>query len=441
MSNYRVQVNKKWVFGSLYALLMLLVFVRYVFQIDFPPFILLAITILMACLGDRNEILAVCMLCIPLTTAFQYTYALLFALLLYLAKYSDSIRMDATVIPILLLVLWELFHCLVGDFSIKQLVVMFLPYLLCGILMWQDAENVDYAYVARAFAGCVCVMCITLVAMVLVRTDFNLAAAYVRMQRLGSASENSGEISLVLNPNSLGTMCALAVSCLLQLISTGKKKTLDVVIVIVLLMCGALSLSRTYLALILIMAALFWLAQEGSMGKKLRFLVVLVLIGMLAFGMLYLLFPAAIEEYITRFQVGDLTTGRSVLFRMYHQFLLSSYDILFFGIGLTNFTERIMGMSDAYNVPHNGFQEAAVAWGVIGLALFLAFVIVMVLQAEKSCRRRTLLSYIPLLLLLAKIQAGQMLTSDYTMLLFALCYLSLCQEFTPRRSARIGRRR
>ena len=41
MSKYRLQLNKRFWFSSLYCLLMALVFVRHVFQIDFPMVILL----------------------------------------------------------------------------------------------------------------------------------------------------------------------------------------------------------------------------------------------------------------------------------------------------------------------------------------------------------------------------------------------------------------
>ena len=430
MNNYRIQLNKKWAFGFLYALLMVILFVRYVFQISFPDVVIQGITILMVCLGDRDQIVAVCMLCIPLTTAFQDTYTLLTAAVLLVVKHGKSIRINLTAIPLLLLVFWELLHCVTGVFSVKHLIAMFLPFLLWGLLLWQDAQKIDYGYVIRSFALCTCVMCITLLSMVMARANFNLAAAAVQLQRLGSATERSGEITLTINPNSLGIMCAMAICGLVQLMLLGKRKPMDLPMVIVLLVSGALSLSRTYLALLLIAAVLFWMAQEGSIGKKIGFLFRLVLFALLAFGLLYILFPTAVEGYIHRFEVSDLTSGRSLLMRKYHEFLWSSPEILLFGIGLTGFSERIMDMHIAYNVPHNGFQEAMCAWGLIGFMLFLTVLLVSVIRAERTGGKKKLLNYIPLLVLLAKIQAGQMLTSDYTMLLFPLAYLSLCQDFS-----------
>jgi hypothetical protein len=53
--------------------------------------------------------------------------------------------------------------------------------------------------------------------------------------------------------------------------------------------------------------------------------------------------------------------------------------------------------------------------------------------ARKNVAKQSLLNYIPLLILAAKIMVGQMLTSNYTMLAFAYCYLSLTQNFEQNR--------
>lgn len=435
MSAYRLQPNKRWIFHLLMALLLSMVFVRYVFSVDFPAAVLLAIAVAMVCVGDRDGILAVCLMCMPLTGAFQYTYALLAAAVALAVKYPKDTRIGLSLVPLVLLVVWELLHGLGGEFSPKRLVVMFIPDLLVCLLMWQRGKDADYGYIVRCLAVCTCAVCLTLIGSVLARSGYRLSAAVENMQRLGFTGEEAGSEELVMNPNSVGILCVLAVSGLLQLITTGRAKAWDLPMVVLMLVCGALTMSRTYLALVLIMTVLFWAAQEGSFLKKLRFLGAVILVGAVAAGILFAVFPAVMERFIERFSGSDLTSGRSDLFRDYSEFFFESPEVILFGVGLTDFSTRIMSRYQvSFNVPHNGIQEALIAWGIPGFGVFLILVGMMLLLGREKTGKMRLVNHIPLLLLLAKVQVGQMLTSDYTMLALVFACLSLCADLRPVRS-------
>jgi hypothetical protein len=64
-------------------------------------------------------------------------------------------------------------------------------------------------------------------------------------------------------------------------------------------------------------------------------------------------------------------------------------------------------------VPHNGYQEIDVAWGVIGFAIAAVFFTGMFVHATKrgGTTRVKLIHYLPLFLLLVNILAGQFITS------------------------------
>ena len=127
----------------------------------------------------------------------------------------------------------------------------------------------------------------------------------------------------------------------------------------------------------------------------------------------------------------DITTGRLSTMELYHRFIWSSPRNLAFGIGLQDFGEKVMVVYRiAPFVSHNAIQELVTAWGMPGLVLFVALWILMIWRSRKFSRRQTLLNYIPLLVILLKSQAGQMLNSAYTMLAFAYAYLSMCQRFS-----------
>jgi O-antigen ligase len=179
------------------------------------------------------------------------------------------------------------------------------------------------------------------------------------------------------------------------------------------------------------MAILLLVCQKGSVSQKIKFVCIVAVIVLIALGLLFLLFPALMEFYISRFQMEDLTTGRMDLMAHYHEFVMSDPVHLFFGIGLHDFNKKVMNVYRiARNVPHNGVQELIVAWGLPGLIMFLILWVVMILRARQCCKKQGLINYIPLLIILLKVQAGQMLNSAYTMLAFSFAYLSMCCDLT-----------
>lgn len=416
-------------------LLMFLVSVKYIFQIPLPSAVVMGLLCLMICLGDLSQIVAVCVMCLPLTEAITHDYVLLFAMAVLAVRYTKQIRVDLSIAPVLLMILWELLHNLSGIFSVRQLTVTFIPLLLCAMLMWMDAARIDYALVVRRFAVCTCVMCLTLVGMVLVRADFDLVAAFSGMQRLGLQEENAPAVSVSINPNSVGILCVLAVSGLLQMIAQGRRRPTDPLLIVLILICGALTLSRTYLVLLVLMAVLFVFAQRKGMKRKLKTLAAMFGAAAAAVIVLQLAMPFVVEKFISRFQSSDITSGRTGLLQQYNAYILSGPEVLFWGIGLTDFSQRVVAATDLFNVPHNGIQELVIAWGLPGLCMMGLFGLSMCLRARKTAKRLRLMNWIPLILLVVKIQAGQMLTSGYTMLAFTLAYLSLAQDFSGRSEA------
>lgn len=439
------QINQKKhsraIFYGLLALLLGLCFIRYALQVNFPRSILLVLAVLIALLGDRDEIIAMCICCIPLHTSFHYVYALLFCIVIYVVKFGRSIRLNLTIVPVLLMILWELPHCFGLQFSPVTFVSDFIPLLLLAVIMCSDIRGLDYGLIVRAMAVSVAAMCILLIGKLAYVANFNLVAVVAGLQRLGLDAEETQNLLTVSggeqNPNTLGIMCVLAISGLMQLRMAGKGTKSDVLLVIFLLVFGTLTSSRTYLACLAVMALLLLFSQKGNLTRKFRFLAILVAVVLLAVVLLCLIFPELMAYYFSRFQVEDVTTGRIGLMARYHDFIVSDPKIMFFGIGLHEFYARILEVYRvASHVPHNGIQELVLAWGIPGLLLFLALWLAMTFRSRNFCRRQRLLNYIPMLILLAKIQAGQMLTSAYTMLAFSYAYLSMAQDFSTDASAK-----
>lgn len=418
-------------FYWLLALLLGMISLRYSLQIDIPPVLLLAIILSMAVLGDLNEIACVCLCCIALHESIDLFYALGFCIVVIAVKYPKEIRLNPSIIPIFLMIVWELLHCFRADFSLRTFIVNCIPLLVLAVFMCLDARKIDYSFVVQAFAIALAVICLSLLLKLIYLADFNILKAFAGLQRLGhDASEVSLDGKGSIQTNTLGILCVLATTGLMQLRMAGSRSPKDMLLALFLMVFGALTASRTYLVCLALMLVLLLFSQQGDIKTKLRYLSGVCLLVLIALGLLYLIFPDLMEYYISRFQEADITTGRDVLMINYGKFIRTNPKVMFFGIGLNHFGDDLMTTYKvAGHVPHNGIQELVIAWGLEGLILFICLWLIMIWRSRHFCKNQKLINYIPLIIILIKAQAGQMLNSSYTMLTFSYAYLSMCQEF------------
>lgn len=427
--------KSRTLFYILLAMLLGLAFVRYALQIYYPRGILLLLAILIACVGDPDEIVAMCICCIPLQEMFHLFYVLLGCFILYALKYSHRIRINLIIMPVFLIILWELLHCLWNPFSPVTFVSRFLPYVLLTLLVCTVETEFDYDFITRALAISTAAMCICLLGKLLYVSGFDVKATFAGLQRLGMDSKEV-ESSLTvtggeINPNTLGILCVLCISGLMQLRTAGRKQRGDLAIALILLVFGALTSSRTYLVCLAAMIILLLFSQKRSLSHKIKFLCGTAALILVALVVLNVFFSELMDYYIDRFQVLDITTGRFDLIKMYHEFIFSKPQYFLYGVGIHDFDKKMINQYKvASYVPHNGIQELLLAWGVPGLLIFGVLLLLMIRRSKKIHKKQSLLNYIPLLIILLKSMVGQLVTSPYTMLALSYAYLSLCCDMT-----------
>lgn len=427
MESLKIRLDKRSRFYVLFALLLLLVFIRYVAQIAFPQVIFLAVIAVIAFLGDRDEIIAMCMCCIPLYTSLQDIFALGICVIIYAVRFGRDIRINFSVIIIVLLLIWELLHCFVTNFSIAQFFALTVPFALCIVLMSTHTQERDYSFISRTLAGCTLYMCVVVLSKYIVAANYNFALAFEKMSRLQGTIDDAVVEGATFNPNTLGFFCILASVGLLQLLVAGSGTRRDLVVSVLLLVCGTLTMSLTYFFCLSVMMLLLLIAKKGSVGQKIKLFLAVVVAVLLIAIVLSMVFPASFDYLSRRVQAEDITSGRAELFRNYWKHSFSSIQYMLFGIGLQDFSYRVIQIYG--QVPHNGFQEVMVAWGIPGLGMFVLFLIILIRRARIEFPGQRFINYIPLILILTKVQAGQMITSSYTMIMFSFAYLSLCYDF------------
>ncbi len=423
-------------FWCLLGILLLLIMTRYSLQIDLPKAAFLAVIALIAVLGDQDEIMAMCICLIPMHESVDFFYAVAIIVGVYVFKYHNQIHFSTHVLLAFLTIAWELLHCFRSSFAVVELLTDIIPFIVLVVIMAANTESLDYAFIVRAFSwatlGCILVLFIR----VLYFSDFNFLVALAGLQRMGEDTHSGIEDAAIeggqMNSNTLGIITVLAATGLMQLRSKKVSKRSDTVLMCTMLVFAALGASRTYLACLALMILLLIFAEKGGIGKKLRLFAALLLAISVAIAAMAIFFPANLEYFVGRFLVSDITTGRDTLMALYHRFIVDNPDVMYFGIGLQNYGGRLMEhYRVAPTVPHNFVQEIVIAWGIPGILLFVGLFFNMIRGAVRKNRFIGLLNWIPLLIILFKGLAGQILTSAYTMLAFSYAYLSMCTDLTP----------
>lgn len=423
-------------FWCLLGLLILLIMTRYAFQIDIPRVVLLAVIGLITLLGDRDEIAAMYLCFIPMHESIDFFYALVLCTGIYLVKFHSRIQLGTQVLLIFIIIVWELLHCFLSKFSAVDLLAGIIPFVVLAVLMASDLDDLDYPFLVRAFAWATLGISLVLLVRVFYFSGFNIALALAGLQRMGSdLHSNIQDVTVAggqINSNSLGIITVLATTGLMQLRSMKVGKKSDMVLMCVMIVLAALGTSRTYLACLALMIFLLIVAEKGGWAKKARLIAVFCLAIAVAAAAMALFFPDTFSYFLRRFSVDDISTGRDNLMTQYHRFILRDPKVMFFGIGLQDFDGRLLQFYRiAANTPHNSLQELVIAWGVPGLFLFAALFFNMYRVSSRKNQNQHLINWIPLIIILVKSIAGQLLTSSYTMLALSYAYLSLCADLTP----------
>jgi hypothetical protein len=399
-------------------------------MIDIPSIILTAVIMAIAVSGNRDEILAISFCCIPLHEAVDFYISLTVCAICLIWKSFRTVKIGLPIILFAVMVCWELLHCFSLEINLVSLLTSLIPLLFVVLILSLDISDVDYAFIVRAVAVVSVAVCLMLLSNCIVNADFNVALAILNLRRLGVASEDSILLGGAINPNTLGIINVLSATALMQLRSIKRSVKADSVLVVLLILLGALTTSRTFFVCLVLMVFLLIMGQKGSLQKKVHFVFVLLLITVAALLLTNWLFPSVLEYFIGRFQVDDITTGRDVLAIRYHNYIVDNPDVMFFGIGLNDFGYRLVNLYRiAATVPHNSIQELIIAWGIPGLIMIVTLFTMMIRGAKKYSSNSAILNYIPFIIILVKSMAGQLLTSGYTMLALAFAYLSLCQDF------------
>lgn len=402
------------------AIFLTLVFLETVLHVQFPAVLLLLIYVLPVFYGSDDDILTLIACCMPLYIAFQYKYALLILCFVLLFRCRFNLKHPQAAVIVVLMMFWELLHGFYEPFSGIEYLRGFSELITVAVVVGCPDRDYDYELILRRAILTTLCICIILTFSQIQRAGFSLARFLDNAARFGNNNTDFTNFGLNYNPNGLGHICNMALGVMSIFFVEGKLKKGDLPVAILLTLFGVMTMSRTFFICAALNIVLLLLFLSRNNGYGVRKTVLLVLIAVLALAVINWIAPTFVKQFLRRFGEKDIFNGRLDILTFYHKHLMSSLRYLVFGVGLQGYSGKINELyGTSVDVCHNSVQELVVTWGVVGLILFVIFILCI---AEKPNIRHHMISYLPLTLVLFFSMAGQLVSSGSTL----LCLLFAC---------------
>ena len=414
-----------WLMMSIFYALFV---VRNVISIEFPVSIYLVWVFLMSVFFNETETKALIISFIPLTPGFQSKFAVLICMIFLIIKHFKRLRVPIYALIIPFLMVWEYTH--MGDsFSSSSEFLSGFSSLMCLVIIISlPTKHEDTSFFSRVLAISLAVSSIILISNTISTSGQSLISLIREGFRLG-AVEESKSYFIAFNANGLGFLCNIAIAGLLTNICFNKTKKIDYFLLVFLILIGCLTVSRTFLLCLAGTIVLFILFRRSSVTQKIKSFFAIAIGILIAFLVLRLAAPNIIENYVERFNDEDITGGRSNLYALYNDFIVSTPKRFLYGIGMQRIADKVGYLKgiEVYS-PHNGYQEVILAWGAIGFAFLMLFILCMVLHTRKKNPHAPFMSYLPLILLLVNNMAGQFISSGFKLMSLIFIYLLISNE-------------
>jgi O-antigen ligase len=243
----------------------------------------------------------------------------------------------------------------------------------------------------------------------------------VRFGDVSTLSGNTAGMVLSNNQNNIAYYCVLALSCMLILIYKYKANKIAYYFLLSIpVIFGLLTVSRSFILVAAFILILYMVFMIKKSKKNIFHLIYLFAFLLLGYFLALTKYPDLFQNIFNRFQSQDVLGGRGELFAVYNHYLFSHLDAFLVGTGLFPMVSTV----NAGNVPHNGFQQVLVAYGIIGLCAFL-FLLYLILKNAINKQKVDLVFYLPFIAMIVFIQTLQLLDPYELMMPIIIAFCSI----------------
>ena len=321
----------------------------------------------------------------PGTISF-FTIALVLVYVVYTVTGSRQVKVFH-LIPALLLMVMTLVIKTAYGYDMDNAYILFCATLMLVPFLTRELDGgYDFYWLTICFALGICLAAITARTL----TVFPTISRYIEVNTSLGMIRRSGYNG---DPNFYSSHITTALSGLLVLLLNNHKRSnlfVMVPLVCLLLYCGLMSVSKSFL-LISVCLLLLWmlvlLFQKGKVSVKVTLIVTLAVAGI--FLLSSTVFTDMLDVMFSRFgqdtNLSDFTTGRTEVWNRYVTAMFEDARLLLFGQG---YTDVILGEKPT----HNTILEAVFQLGVIGcilLALWMVYYVQVLLDKATIRRHQT----------------------------------------------------
>lgn len=365
------------------------------------------------------EILYILCFLIPLYNGLPGTYILLVALICIFCKNPHQPKKAIILIGIFLLL--EIFASIWYPAWDGKEILSYMMFLSVFFIMIYDETERSYLSCLELFYIGTFIFCFVVIISGIRTAPSNWLSLFAKgWFRFGETNTGSGNIMMLKgNANELGyfSSVGIAVGFVLMKQKKGISKIYYLLTILWMLICGTLSLSRTFFIVSAIIVLLFLLSQMKSpRGIVLTVLTFSILVAVLT---KYLFSnPDILHGLLSRFTDDTMRTGgnRTVIFAKQLNVFLEMPRCLIFGTGVTKYTDILKTAS-----AHNMIIQILMCYGIPAGILFLISLFVPIFLQGKH----KLLYYLPFISVLLFVQTIQFINPYALMLPYAIGIYSL----------------
>ena len=399
-----------------YAFLFILVgslILRDIFSITVNKFIIFGLCSLMILNSSEDNLSEFICFLLPLMSGLPSTYVLLLIVIVYIIegkfnKYSIGISF--------FIILIELINCLRIEASFDSNVIKQILFMIVFFLMIYDHTKINYLNCMKMFFYGTLLVCFIIITYSIMRAPNDWLYLFSKgWYRFGDvALEEVSSMTLRLNSNSLAYISLAGLMVGLVIIQYIKEnKFIFKIGLLFLFVSGLLSLSRSWILVLLIIFVLYGLSllkSKVSIKSIFKIVVFFILFSSFIF-FLYVNMGEIIEGFSTRLMRKDIIGGNgriNLSLEYIDAYLQADFFTILFGSGASNY-KIIYNMMESI---HAGFLQIIVCYGIIGGLFFILFMFLPLFNNRKT----RFLYYLPLLSVLLFTQTIQFINPPYLMM-------------------------
>ena len=398
------------------ALIAILMIMRDVAGVAIPKYLFIGIAAIGCLFCEESDIYGLLAFITPIANGISYTYISAIALLCYLIKGRRKCK-KATLICAVILLYLELFSAIRGWFSIIDYFRFASVFLVSFLFMSGENEDSDPFIIVRQYIlGYIAAM-IDLLAQMMVHYPISeLLTMGIRIGDSRSLLDMEEGIHLSYNPNSLGTVCLLAI--LFSVILLRKKRNWGyAVVALFALLIGMTTQSKSFLVTLAVTVLLLMVSSSLSLKAKIG----AIGVGYMGWILANRFLSSYIISFAARWKEKDIWNGRITIMDYYFGGMFDHIDRFLFGVGLQNYQEKSGYAMSA----HNSTQEILITWGLVGLIVVVILFCTVIKNAHGQNPKAKLLQYIPFFAIILDSQSGQGFQNTQSLLWLTVAYSAI----------------